>query len=118
MKTILLICSLFYTGLQGTSQSTSEAWPRVSSVTISTSAQKNTIIKWTADSEGKDLIYEVERSTNGLNFKTVAIVLTGFKADEGFQYLFKEKYQGNKIIYRIKQKKQDGTYQIAAERTL
>ncbi|WP_407521730.1 hypothetical protein PDL71_13005 [Lacibacter sp. MH-610] len=116
MKTILFVC-LFCIGINSTAQSVITNWPRVSSVTITTSAQ-NIILKWTADKEDADLYYEIERSTDGEHFKTAAIVLTGFSDKENFRYQFKEKNQGNKVYYRIKQIKQNGSWHIAAETTL
>lgn len=117
MKTILFVC-LFCIGIKGTAQSVLTNWPKVSSVTITSSAHNYTILNWTADKEDADLYYEIERSTDGEHFKTVAIVLTGFVEKESFRYQFKEKKQDNKVYYRIKQIKQNGSWQIAAETTL
>lgn len=117
MKTILFVC-LFCIGIKGTAQSVVTNWPRVSSVTITSSAQNYIILNWIADKEDADLFYEIERSTDGEHFKTAAIVLTGFSDKESFRYQFKEKNQGSKVYYRIKQVKQNGSWQIAAETTL
>lgn len=117
MKTILFVY-LFCIGINGTAQSVVSNWPKISSVTIAASAHNYTILNWTADKEDADLYYEIERSTDGVHYKTAAIVLTGFFEKETVRYQFKEKNNGSKTYYRIKQIKHDGSWQIAAETTL
>lgn len=117
MKTILFVC-LLCIQVNGSAQPALTNWPKVSAVTTTSSAHSYTILNWTADKEDADLIYEIERSTDGEHFKTVAIVFTGFLEKESFRYQFKEKKQDNKVYYRIKQIKQNGSWQIAAETTL
>ncbi len=65
------------------------------------------------------MYYEVERSIDGVHFKTVAIVLGGFANDQNYEYQFRGKgNEKNKAVYRIKQLKQDGSYRIVGERSI
>jgi hypothetical protein len=119
MKTIILLFLL--TGLFGFSATSGgnhlHFWPKVSNIQV---AQKSNSVSitWEADGEQQDLYYEIERSTDGVQFKTAAIVLTGFESNNSYSYFFREKAGSSKIIYRIKQLKKDGSFNIVAERTL
>jgi len=118
MKTIILVFlfnSLFsitalYAGVE-------PQWPVVSNIQVSQNT--NTIsISWAANAEEKDIYYLVEKSTDGVRYKTAAIVLLGFEGTTQYSYLFKEKTNTSKTTYRIKQIKNDGSFNIVAERTL
>jgi hypothetical protein len=118
MKTVILV--FLFSGLFGfpaLCTAVEPQWPVVSNIQVSQNA--NTVfITWAASAEEKDMYYMVEKSTDGLHYKTAAIVLLGFEGTAQYSYLFKEKTNTSKATYRIKQVKQDGSFQIVAERTL
>lgn len=120
MKTSIAI--LFFTGIsifsaQGGSFNIPTLWPQVTDIHV---IQKGAVISisWKADAEVKDMNYVVERGTDGVHFTTAAVLLGGFESGKQFSYEFREKVKNTKYTYRIKQLKQDGSFHIAAERTL
>lgn len=63
-------------------------------------------ITWSTLSEKNNKQFEVQRSTDGENFKTIAIVFTLEDSNEIKHYTFKDELKGIKestIFYRIKQ---------------
>ncbi len=92
-------------------------WPQVSNFQI-TQKGASVTISWVANAESNDLYYVVESSKDGVHFTTAAVVLGGFENEHVFSYQFREKNYSNKTIYRIKQIKKDGSFHIAAEKTL
>jgi hypothetical protein len=115
MKAIILL--LLFSALFGQSALSQNPWPMVSNIQF-IQKSNSVSITWVADAEQKDLYYEFERSKDGVQFKTAAIVLMGFQNDNSFSYLFREQSGSAKIIYRIKQIKLDGSFNIVTERTL
>ncbi len=96
----------------------SSEWPKVFDVQLE---QKGSfaLFQWKAISEPKEVYYEIESSTDAVNFKTAAIMLGGFSADQYFTYSFKIKHiPGIKSYYRIKQINNDGSFRIVSERSL
>lgn len=70
--------------------------------------EKNVIVKWVTAAELNNSHFEVERSTDMVAFKTVALVLDGFSAiGTGKSYQFKENAadfkNGKTVYYRLKQ---------------
>jgi hypothetical protein len=118
MKTIIFV--FLFTGLFGSSAlctGVQPNWPVVSNIQLSQNT--NTVsISWAASAEEKDMYYIVEKTTDGINYKTAAVVLIGIEDNKQFSYLFREKITALKTTYRIKQVKQDGSFQVVAERTL
>ena len=75
---------------------------------------KSIIVNWVTAAEQNNSHFEVERSADMKNFKTVGLVLDGFTAEgTGKSYKFKENasiMQAGKVIYyRLKQFDNDGT---------
>ena len=69
---------------------------------------KSVILDWNTVSEFRNSYFEVERSFNNTNFKTVALVLDGFTTEgSGKKYAFKEAAsvakKGSSVYYRLKQ---------------
>ena len=99
-------------------QSNTTDWPTISEIHITAKASIVSI-QWVADTAPKEVYYEVEQSKDGVHFKTVTIVLGGFANDQNYSYQFREKKKGTlKVVYRIKQLKQDGSYRIVGERSI
>jgi hypothetical protein len=122
MKTyIILVFSLFHlccTQKDSNAQPISSGWPQIFDVQISFTGS-SVSLSWMADAEPKELYYEVEKSTNGSSFKTVAVVLGGFANEQSFSYLFREKKNLSvKEVYRIIQIKKDGSHRIVAEKSI
>ncbi len=74
-------------------------------VTITT---KSVILDWSTSSETANGYFEVERSSNATDFKTIALVLDGFATEgTGKKYAFKEdaaRVRNGKVsYYRLKQ---------------
>jgi hypothetical protein len=93
-------------------------WPVVFDASI-TQKGSSYIITWKADSEQREIYYEVESSTDRVVFKTAAIVLGGFSEEQGFVYSFKaSNTTGKKTYYRIKQINKDGSFRIVSEQSL
>jgi len=77
------------------------------SIKVSVTA-KSVILDWNTVSESGNSYYEVERSFNMTDFKTVALVLDGFSTEgTGKKYAFKENTPvvktGRSVYYRLKQ---------------
>jgi hypothetical protein len=74
---------------------------------IVTKTEKSIILDWNTASEFMNSYFEVERSTNATDFKTVALVLDGFSTEgTGKKYAFKEESSVTKngtVYYRLKQ---------------
>ena len=122
MKTILLyVFSIFLISCSQTDsygQPNSTDWPKISDLQVEFSGAV-VLINWVADVEPKDVYYEVERSNDGVHFKTVALMLSGLVNKQNYTYRFKEKKKETlKVVYRIKQLKQDGSFRIVGERSL
>lgn len=119
MKTIVLV--FFFTGIfgfsNGYSQQADQNWPEVCKFQLSHSGSV-VKLQWLAKVEPNGFYYEIERSEDGTNFKTVGVVLGGFEQEGQYSYKFQEKAKATKIYYRIKQVKQDGSFRIAAERSV
>lgn len=90
------------------------ATPGVVYASLDASAnEKSVLVKWVTASELNNSHFEVERSLDMQNFKTVALVLDGFEADgTGKSYQFKESAdevkKGKTVYYRLKQFNNDG----------
>ena len=74
---------------------------------------RSVILDWNTVSESGNSYYEVERSFNMTDFKTVALVLDGFSTEGmGKKYAFKENTpstkNGSSVYYRLKQFDQYG----------
>jgi len=74
---------------------------------IVTKTEKSIMLDWNTASEYMNSYFEVERSTNATDFKTVALVLDGFTTEgTGKKYAFKEDASVTKagtVFYRLKQ---------------
>lgn len=75
--------------------------------------EKNVLVKWATSSELNNSHFEVERSLDMKNFRTVALILDGFTAEgTGKNYQFKEEAgevkNGKTVYYRLKQFDIDG----------
>ncbi len=75
---------------------------------IVTITAKSVILDWNTSSEVSNGYFEVERSTNATDFKTIALVLDGFATEgTGKKYAFKEdaaRVRNGKVsYYRLKQ---------------
>jgi hypothetical protein len=75
---------------------------------IVTKTDKSVILDWNTVSEFRNSYFEVERSINMTEFKTVALVLDGFATEgSGKKYAFKENVSvaenGKIAYYRLKQ---------------
>ena len=75
---------------------------------IATATNNLVIVNWKTASEFNNNHFEVEKSTDMKNFKTVAVVLDGFSTEgSGKRYAFKEQAksakQGQVTYYRLKQ---------------
>ncbi|HEX4959060.1 MAG TPA: hypothetical protein VFV46_12840 [Lacibacter sp.] len=119
MKTILLV--FFFTGIFGLSNSFSQEavpqWPEISGLQLSHNSS-TIMLQWLAKSEPNGIYYEIERSEDGINYKTVGIVLGGFDKSDGYHYMFREQVKNTKFYYRIRQIHKDGSSRIAAERSV
>jgi len=75
--------------------------------------EKTVLVKWVTSSELNNSHFEVERSLDNKNFRTVALILDGFAAEgTGKTYQFKEEAgevkNGKTVYYRLKQFDNDG----------
>ena len=75
---------------------------------IVSKTDKSVILDWNTASEFMNGYFEVERSANATDFKTVALVLDGFSTEgTGKKYAFKEDVSvvknGKAAYYRLKQ---------------
>ncbi len=122
MKTSLLTALSFLiiscSQANSNSQSNTADWPQIFDVQIALTTTKVSL-SWVANAEPKDVYYEVERSTDGVHFKSVAIILGGCANNQNYTYqFFEQKNETVKAVYRIKQLKQDGSYRIVGERSV
>jgi hypothetical protein len=119
MKTILLV--FFFTGILGSSgtysQQAVQNWPEVCKFQLSNTGSV-VQLQWLAKTEPAGFYYEIESSEDGKNFRTVAVVLGGFEQEGEYSYKFRDQATAAKIYYRIKQVKQDGSFRIAATRSV
>ena len=88
------------------------------SITVSIT-DKSVILDWKTVSEFRNSYFEVERSTNMTDFKTVALVLDGFATEgTGKKYAFKEDVSVVKnskaAYYRLKQFDEYGNVSYSA----
>ena len=63
-------------------------------------------INWSTLTEKNNKQFEIQRSTDGTTFKTIAIVFTLNDSNEVKHYVFRDELKGvkeKKLIYRIKQ---------------
>ncbi|HTN05370.1 hypothetical protein [Agriterribacter sp.] len=63
-------------------------------------------INWSTRAEKNNKQFEIQRSTDGKRFKTIAIVFTLDDSNEAKHYAFKDELKGvkeKKLMYRIKQ---------------
>ncbi len=84
-----------------------------------TKTEKSVILDWNTASEYRNSYFEVERSTNMTDFKTVALVLDGFATEgTGKKYAFKEDASftknGKVSYYRLKQFDEYGNISYSA----
>ena len=79
-----------------------------------TVVDKAVVLKWTTEEEINSNHFEVERSFDGTNFTTVALVLDGFENGSRKNYQFKDnaaELQSKSVVYyRLKQVDNDGKY--------
>ena len=88
------------------------------SITV-TVTEKSVILDWNTVSEVRNSHFEVERSSNTTDFKTVALVLDGFATEgTGKRYAFKEDVSvvkhGRVAYYRLKQFDEYGNISYSA----
>jgi hypothetical protein len=88
------------------------------SITV-TMTGKSVILDWNTVSEFRNSHFEVERSSNSTDFKTVALVLDGFATEgSGKKYAFKEDASvvknGKVAYYRLKQFDEYGNISYSA----
>ena len=86
---------------------------------IVTKTDKSIILDWNTVSEFRNSYFEVERSLNTTEFKTVALVLDGFTTEgTGKKYAFKENVavvkNGQVAYYRLKQFDEYGNISYSA----
>lgn len=80
---------------------------------IATITDKAVFLNWNTKAETANIHFEVERSSDMTNFKTVALVLDGFSTEgAGKRYAFKENSavvkHGEPVYYRLKQVDEKG----------
>jgi len=79
-----------------------------------TVVDKSVVLKWTTEEEINSNHFEVERSFDGNNFTTVALVLDGFANGSQKNYQYKDntaELQTKTVVYyRLKQVDNDGKY--------
>jgi len=122
-KLIPVLCTLFIllfinTGFAFNFPVTSAEWPKVYDVQF---GQKGSFVtlEWKAQSEPKEIYYEIESSTDNITYKSAAVILGGFSAKNSFTYSYKVKQTpGVKSYYRIKQINNDGSFRIVSEQSL
>ncbi len=114
----LFILLFANTGFASDFPGTSFEWPKVYDVQF---GQKGsfTTLEWKAQSESKEIYYEIESSNDAENYKSIALMLGGFYTNQYFTYSFKVKQvPETKLYYRIKQINQDGSFRIVSEQSL
>ena len=118
-KNVLLIavfCLNATTMLAGNTANTTPTVP-ASKIEVSMS-EKWVNFKWMTSIQANFNYYEVERSIDNKNFKTVGMVMDGFEAaqsQKSFQFRDqKSALQGNQTVYyRMKQVNMDGTVEYS-----
>jgi hypothetical protein len=106
------------TGFASITPVTTPEWPKVFDVQLEQKGSFTTL-EWKALSEPKEIYYVIESSTDAVTYKSVAVMLGGFSADQYFTYSYKVKHvSGTKSYYRIKQINQDGSFRIVSEQSL
>ncbi len=114
----LFILLFLNTGFASNFPVSSAGWPKVYDIQF---GQKGSfvILEWKAQSEPKEIYYEIESSTDNIVYKSAAVILGGFSTDNSFTYSFKVKQTpGVKTYYRIKQINNDGSFRIVSEQSL
>lgn len=79
-------------------------------------ADNRAAISWSALTEKNSKQFEIQRSSDGEAFKTIAIIFTLNDRSEVKSYTFKDELKGvksKKIIYRIKQVDTSGHYTLS-----
>ena len=115
--TAIMIILFIKAGASVTTPILFNEWPKVYDVQVEQQGSF-AVLQWKADKETKEVYYEIESSTDQLNYKTVAVLLGGFSTNQFFTYSHKFKNTETKIYYRIKQKNNDGSLRIVSERSL
>ncbi|MCO6498362.1 MAG: hypothetical protein J5I50_11955 [Chitinophagaceae bacterium] len=75
---------------------------------------KKVNINWATDNKVETNYFEVERSSDGENFKTVALVFGPDPQKPGDQYECFDKISGKKAYYRLKHVGLDGSLQYSS----
>lgn len=115
--TFLYICLCGHTCYSANLPVSHSEWPTVSDVQLEQKGNYS-LLQWKANKEPKEIYYEIEYSADAVTFKTAAVVLGGFAANEQFTYAYRAKHTaGTKAYYRIKQMNNDGTYRIVSEQS-
>jgi hypothetical protein len=112
---ILFIQTGFSACIQPTDTS-NKKWPKVYDIQL-IKENANVILRWKAMDEAVEVFYEIEKSTDGINFQPACTVLGGFKDGADFSYQYKSKISG-KTYFRIKQLNNDGSFRIVSEQSL
>lgn len=77
-------------------------------------------IAWQTSSEKNNNYFEVQRSTDGEQFTTIAVVFAREQADNGADYLFADQNPGQGgsdiLYYRIRQVSMDGKFTLTETR--
>jgi len=115
--TVFMIILFVKAGASVTTPILFNEWPKVFDIQLE---QKGsfTVLQWKAIDEPKEVYYEIESSTDQMNYKTEAVMLGGFSTDHFFTYSFKIKQAEAKKYYRIKQKNNDGSSRIVSEQSM
>lgn len=105
-----LTCSIFKQPAAATSQLTTTDISFTASLT-----NDRIILNWVTQKEGNSNHFEVERSADGQNFKTIGLVLGPLEESAGSKfYKIKDQMtvllEKNSLYYRLKQVNTDGTY--------
>jgi hypothetical protein len=110
MKTIhslLFIISILF--LQ-TSSFAFNPWPEISVPKWDIKEQRLTV-SWNADSDMADIVYYIEKSSDGKHFSTAGIVLGGFQNNQIVEFSYRLKYESG-MQYRIKQVNKEGAFRV------
>ena len=119
-KNVLLIavfCLNATTMFAGNTANSNPSTVPSSSIEVSTN-EKWVSFKWMTSIQANFNYYEVERSTDNKNFKTVGMVMDGFEtaqSQKSFQFRDqKSALKGNNTVYyRMKQVNMDGTVEYS-----
>ncbi len=60
-------------------------------------------ISWTTDSISERTLYEIERSTNGINFTTIGRLASSFTKNTSYSYFDNDPPDANNVYYRLRQ---------------